>query len=211
MSVTNTATVATYSGNGSTTIPYAITIPRDRDVDLKLTVDGVASTDFTISPDGFRTGSALASTAVLVLSRETPLTQEQPFPQNTTPAAADVRAAFDKVRLTLQEVDETLGRTVKASFGTPFTHNSSLGFDTDGNPIARSPQEQLEWSGAEGRIAAAENASADSATDAAQSANNANGFVTQAQEAADRATVLVGKIPAAFFNFDNSLVSFNFQ
>ena len=51
-------------------------------------VDGVASTDFTVSPGEFNTGTILPAGAKLVFYRETSLTQEQSFPTNTTPAAA---------------------------------------------------------------------------------------------------------------------------
>lgn len=147
MPVTSTETVATYNGNGSTSIPYPITILRDRDEDLTLLVDGVESTDFTISPDGFRTGVALASTVSLVLFRQTPRTQEQPFPSNTTPAAEDVRAGLDKLTFFIQEVDQEVSRSVRSPIGEMFSSNSTLGLDPDGNYVARTAPQEVDFLG----------------------------------------------------------------
>ena len=143
MPVTSTETVATYAGNGSTTIPYPITILRDRDEDLFLSIGGEPSTDFSISPDGFRTGVAHASTVSLVLFRQTPRTQEQPFPSNTTPAAEDVRAGLDKLTLEVQEVGEESARAVKPPIGEQFISGSTLGLDSDGNYVSRTAEEEV--------------------------------------------------------------------
>lgn len=147
MPVTVTDTVSTYAGNGDANTAYAITIPRSRDEDLFLELDGVNSTDFTISPDGFRTGTALASTVKLVLYRATPRTQDQPFPSNTTPPAEDVRAAVDKLSLTTQEIDETVARSVQSAIGTAFAPLTALGFDSLGVPLARTATQEVAFLG----------------------------------------------------------------
>ena len=142
MSVTVTEIVATYAGNSSTTTPYAITIPRDRDEDLKLLLDGVDSTDFTISVDGLRTDTAQGGAVVLVLYRETPRTQTQPFPSNTTPAAENVRAAVDKLTYMVQELQEQVARAPKPTIGGVFGVSTTLGIDANGNGTSRSVTEE---------------------------------------------------------------------
>lgn len=104
MPIQDTSTTESFDGNGSTTTPYPLTLQRDRDEDIKLSVGGVVSTDFTIAPDGIRTGTAIPSGTAVIAYRVTPLSQEQTFPSNTTPAAEDVRAALDKATLMIQEL-----------------------------------------------------------------------------------------------------------
>jgi hypothetical protein len=193
MPVTVTDTVSTYAGNGSTTTPYAITIPRSRDEDLFLELDGVNSTDFTISPDGFRTGTAQASTVTLVLYRATPRTQDQPFPSNTTPAAEDVRAAIDKLSLTTQEADETAARAVKAPIGTTFGVSSTIGLNATGVAVSRTVVEEVAHLGISERI--------DTASFAAASAT----------QSAEMALAAANTIPGGYFNFSNSVLYFNFS
>ena len=193
MPVTVTDTVSTYAGNGSTTTPYAITIPRSRDEDLFLELDGVNSTDFTISPDGFRTGTAQASTVALVLYRATPRTQDQPFPSNTTPAAEDVRAAIDKLSLTTQEADETAARAVKAPIGTTFGVSSTIGLNATGVAVSRTVVEEVAHLGITAEVATAVVSAASAAADAAV------------------ATAAVAVLPGGYFNFSNSVLYFNFS
>lgn len=181
MPVTVTETVATYAGNESTTTPYPITIPRDRDEDLKLKVNGVDNTNFTISPDGFRTGLAYASTVALVLYRETPRTQIQPFPPNTTPAAEDIREGLDKLTMVVQEVDEAFSRTLKTEIGAPFVNDSTLGIDVNGTPVSRTLQEQVDYLTIGPQVAAAETA-ATTATSSASEAVVAKDEAVSAQE-----------------------------
>lgn len=104
MSVSTTLAIEVFDGNNSTSIPYPISIVYDSDEDLYLRVGGVASSDFTVSEDGFRTGVAIAPGTDLVLYRVTPRTQVNPFPSNTTPAPEDVAAALDKLTLICQEL-----------------------------------------------------------------------------------------------------------
>ena len=180
MPVTVTETLSAYAGNGSTTTPYPITIPRDRDEDLRLLVNDEPSTDFSISPDGFRTGVAYTNEDTLVLFRRTPRTQIQPFPSNTTPAAEDVRAGFDKLTLSLQEVDEEVSRAVKSPLNGSFQNSSTLGVDEQGQPISRSSEEQVEHLGLGGRFDEA----ASNAIAATEAANSSGQSALLAQQAA---------------------------
>ena len=147
MPVTVTETVAIYSGNGNTVDPYPITIPRNRDEDLHLLVDGVETTDFTVSPDGFRTGVGYGAGVSLTLYRVTPQTQIQPFPSNTTPAAESVRAGLDKVTLLIQENTEALERSLKSPIGTSFPPSSTIGVDALGDPVGRTAAEEVVFLG----------------------------------------------------------------
>ena len=183
MPVTVTETVATYAGNGSTTVPYPITIPRDQDEDLILTINGVTSTDFSVSPDGFRTGTAISSGSALVLFRRTPRTQVQSFPSNTTPAAEDVRAGLDKLTLGVQEIDEEVGRAIKSPVGEVFASDRTIGIASTGLPIARTAAEEVTFLGIGVSVTDASNsatAAATSASNAATSASYAATFETNA-------------------------------
>ena len=111
-------------GNNSTTTPYVITMERDLDEDLKLEVDGVVTTAFTVSGAEFRTNPAIPATSSLRLYRDTPKTQLQTFPSNTTPAAEDVRAALDKMTMIVQE---DTGRVSPYSVGSTFVGTDTVG------------------------------------------------------------------------------------
>ena len=181
MPVASTEIVANYAGNGSTTTAYPITIPRARDEDLFLLVDGVATTNFSVSSDGFRTGVAYPNTSTLVLFRSTPVTQLQPFPSNTTPAAENVRAGLDKLTLIAQEHQEELGRTLSApvgfippSGGIARAANTTIGQDENGALESRTPEQQRAHLNIEGEIAAAQQAATQAAAQAATSASEAN-------------------------------------
>ena len=142
MPVTTIIRSVTYSGNGSTSTPYTVTFPYDAAADVKLLIDGVASTAFTLSGDELRTDEAVDAGSSLVIYRDTPLTQEQTFPSNTTPAAENVRAAVDKLTLIAQERNEEIGRSIKPPIGSSFANNTTLGVDASGNPVARTAEEE---------------------------------------------------------------------
>ena len=144
MSVTSLATQDSYTSSG-TTGPYTITFERDRNVDIKLLVDGVESTDFTLNTEGteLTTGVAHPVDTALIIYRETPLTQIQTFPSNTTPAAEDVRAGFDKVTLAIQEVDEANDRSIKLPLGETATVSSTFGVNAGGSTVTRTVAEEL--------------------------------------------------------------------
>jgi hypothetical protein len=145
MSVSNLIRSKSFSAGGAAVGPYTFSFSYDVINDLKLTVDGVASTDFTVSPGEFNTGTILPAGAKLVFYRETSLTQEQSFPTNTTPAAADVAAALDKLTMVSQEQSEVLNRTVKSNIGAEndFVTSSTIGLDANGKGVARTIAEEV--------------------------------------------------------------------
>lgn len=106
MPISSTVVVEQFDGNGSSSTPYPLTIERDSDTDLKLLIGTVASAAFTVAVDGLRTNSPVASGTTLTVYRVTPRTQATQFPAGSTPNPGDVRAAFDKVTLLAQEVDD---------------------------------------------------------------------------------------------------------
>lgn len=187
MPVNDTETVSNYAGNGSTSTPYPITIERDRDEDLKLLLDGVVSTAFAVAVDGFRTTVAQPGTVALTLYRETPLTQEQPFPSNTTPAAEDVRAGLDKLTLITQENAEGIERAVTAPIGGALVVSSTLGIDPAGETIARTVDEEVTHLGIGQAVIDAEAAASNAETFAGFSANSAIDAAASAAEAASYA------------------------
>jgi len=104
MPVSNLPTIERYDGNGSTQTPYPIYMGRYKDEDLYVYLDMERITDFTISEDGMRTGVAVAPGVEVMIQRFTPYTQDQPFPDPTTPAAEDVRGGVDKLTYIVQEL-----------------------------------------------------------------------------------------------------------
>tara|TARA_R110000782_G_scaffold38583_1_gene90338 strand:+ start:505 stop:1614 length:1110 start_codon:yes stop_codon:yes gene_type:complete len=201
MPVEETQLVATYASAG-TVGPYPITIPRDRDEDLKLLVDGVASTDFTVDPNDneFSTGTILPVGTALTLYRETPLTQAQPFPSNTTPAAEDVRAAVDKLTLITQEAAEVSARSVKSPIGETFAVSTTIGMDASGDPIARTPAAEVTHLGIEAEVtAAAASAAAAAASESAASSSESAAAASEAVAVAAEALLetIVGNVFAS--------------
>lgn len=179
MPVTTIIRSVTYSGNGSTSTPYTVTFPYDDADDVKLLIDGVASTAFTLSGDELRTDEAVDAGSSLVIYRDTPITQEQTFPSNTTPAAENVRAAVDKLTLIAQEQEEEIDRSIKTPIGTSFLSGTTLGVDASGDPVARTPLEQNAHQGITGKeeAAASAAAAAKSAENAAESAASVDGMI----------------------------------
>jgi hypothetical protein len=175
MSVSNLIRSKSFSAGGAAVGPYTFSFSYDVINDLKLTVDGVASTDFTVSPGEFNTGTILPAGAKLVFYRETSLTQEQSFPTNTTPAAADVAAALDKLTMVSQEQSEVLNRTVKSNIGAEndFVTSSTIGLDANGKGVARTIAEEVLHLGITD-VAADAAAAAVSAAAALASANSAS-------------------------------------
>tara|TARA_R110000796_G_scaffold251769_1_gene383970 strand:- start:28658 stop:31516 length:2859 start_codon:yes stop_codon:yes gene_type:complete len=175
MSVTSETTVLSYASDGATVGPYPLTgLESFADTDIKLTVNGAAWTDFTISVDGLRTGTVMPLATALVIYRETPKTQAQPFPPNTTPAAEDIAAGLDKVTLVTQELGEEVDRSIKPAVGATFPVSTSLGIDAAGATVARTATEEAAFIGITTDVEAA----AASAAGAAASAAIAEAIVT---------------------------------
>jgi|TARA_R110002126_G_scaffold5623_2_gene29697 hypothetical protein len=171
MSVNNTDRVATFYGGVANT-EYTFNFPYNVVSDLKLKINGVISNYASVQPaaSGSEGGYFVISTTVDQLStdvitfyRETPLTQNQSFEPNTTPAAADVAAALDKLTMASQEQSEVLNRTAKSAIGTEndYVINSTIGLDADGNGVSRTVTEEIAHLGitdgaAEAAVSAAE-------------------------------------------------------
>ena len=196
MPVTTTITNESFDGNGSTSTPYPFTIPYNVDEDIKLSVGGVVSTDFTVSEDGIRTGTAVAPGTEVVVYRDTPLTQEQPFPPNTTPAAEDVRAGLDKLTLIAQEQLSTVGRALRfpvvsgAAPEIPRTASTTVVIDSDGNPTTKTASEMVTFLGVGTSVDAAAASAVESAASAVESAASAaESAASAAESATERAAV----------------------
>jgi hypothetical protein len=156
MPVTSTIIKESFLGNGDASTPYTFTFTYDDGNDIKVLIDGVATTAFTHSGNDIRTDVAVPNTSTVTIYRETPKIQTQPFPSNTTPAAEDVRAGFDKLTLIAQEQQEQLDRSVKSSIDTPFVNSSTLGLDSTGNFVSRTAAEESTHLGIGASVAAAQ-------------------------------------------------------
>jgi len=129
MPITSTISIERFDGNGSTVVPYPIAIERDRDDDLFVLIDGVATVGFTVDVDGVRTLSEVPVGTEVIVYRNTPRTQETQFPPNSTPSPEDVRAALDKLTLMVQEISGVAlpGRqSIKFPIVEPAGNNTEL-------------------------------------------------------------------------------------
>ena len=107
MSVSSVLTQESFVGNNSST-PYPLTMEWNDDDDLVLEIDGSPSIEYVLGGGGFVIPNVPA-TSTLIMYRVTPLTQGVAFPTNTTPAAEDVSASFDKLTFIVQELAALAG------------------------------------------------------------------------------------------------------
>ena len=135
MSVSTTNTSVTYTAGGTLTGPYAVTFDYDtKSTDIKLLLDGVASTDFTIDgSNDLYTGTTIAAGVALKIYRETGKTQDQTFPPNTTPAPEDVAEGLDKLTLITQELEAGISDISELPDGGTDGQFLAKASDTDGD------------------------------------------------------------------------------
>ena len=103
MSISSVLIQESFVGNNSFT-PYPLAMGWNDNDDLVLEIDGSPSTAYALGGGGFVTTAFIPATSPLVMKRVTPLTQGVAFPTNTTPAAEDVSASFDKLTFIAQEL-----------------------------------------------------------------------------------------------------------
>lgn len=150
MSVSSTISLEVFDGNGSTTTPYPISIEYSDSSQIKVLVDGLGISTFSLAADGLRTDPAIASGSTVIVYRDTPKTQGVDFPANTTPSPEDVEAGLDKITQMVQEVTRRLPATSGKALTFPVTEPSAsdteltsksgrvstvLGFDTNGDLV----------------------------------------------------------------------------
>ena len=128
MTVSSSTNRVSYAGNGSTTVfPYTYKIFDEDDLTVILraangteTVQTITS-QYTVSGVGNAGGgnvtmlTAPASGATLVILREQDLIQELDIVPNDPFPADSLEGALDKLTFMVQQHEETLGRTIKAS------------------------------------------------------------------------------------------------
>ena len=153
MSVSATATAATYNGNNSTSTGYAVTFPYLDPAHVKvkktLTATGVSTTltgggvDFTLVEVGVgspyvRTTVAIPTSYRVSVYRETPITQPLTLPSAGPFEAQSVERAFDRIVYQIQEKLTSLGGTLHLSDPAataapiPNTANTLVGFSSLG-------------------------------------------------------------------------------
>jgi len=157
MTVSSSVNRVSYAGNGSTTVfPYTYKIFDEDDLTVILraangteTVKTIVS-DYTVSGVGDAGGgnvtmlTAPASGETLVVLREQGLIQELDIVPNDPFPADSLEGALDKLTFIVQQHEETLGRTIKASrtntiTGSEFTilaadrANKVFAFDSAGD------------------------------------------------------------------------------
>ena len=157
MTVSSSTNRVTYAGNGSTTVfPYTYKIFDQDDLTVILraangpeTVQTITS-DYTVSGVGNAGGgnvtmlTAPASGTTLVILRVQDLVQELDIVPNDPFSSESLEGALDRLTFMVQQHEETLGRTIKASrtntiAGSEFTisaadrANKVFAFDSSGN------------------------------------------------------------------------------
>jgi hypothetical protein len=128
MTVSSSTNRVSYAGNGSTTVfPYTYKIFDQDDLTVILrAANGTETTktitsDYTVSGVGNAGGgnvtmlTAPASGETLVILREQDLIQELDIVPNDPFPADSLEGALDKLTFMVQQHEETLGRTIKAS------------------------------------------------------------------------------------------------
>jgi hypothetical protein len=157
MTVSSSTNRVSYAGNGSTTVfPYTYKIFDADDLTVILrAADGVETTetitsDYTVSGVGEAGGgnvtmlTAPATGETLVVLREQDLIQELDIVPNDPFPADSLEGALDRLTFMVQQHEETLGRTIKASrtntiTGSEFTisaadrANKVFAFDSAGD------------------------------------------------------------------------------
>jgi hypothetical protein len=157
MTVSSSTNRVSYAGNGSTTVfPYTYKIFDEDDLTVILrAADGTETTktitsEYTVSGVGNASGgnvtmlTAPASGQTLVILREQDLVQELDIVPNDPFPADSLEAALDKLTFMVQQHEETLDRTIKASrtntiTGSEFTisaanrANKIFAFDSAGD------------------------------------------------------------------------------
>ena len=157
MTVSSSTSRVSYNGNGSTTV-FAYTFRVFDQDDLTVIIRSANGTEtvktitthYTVSGVGSAGGgnvtmlTAPASGETLVIIREQDLIQELDIVPNDPFPASSVEDALDKLTFMVQQHEETLGRTIKASrtnviSGSEFTisaadrANKVFAFDSSGN------------------------------------------------------------------------------
>ena len=162
MTISSTSNKKTYTGNGSTT-EFAYDFKILDSSHLKVITRLIASpytettqtetTHYSISGVGSASGgtvtfvSAPADTLQVILLRETPQTQLTDWIENDPASSQNFEDAVDKAMMSIQDMQETLGRTLKVSktvtdlttpeFSEPASARADklLAFDTDGDEL----------------------------------------------------------------------------
>lgn len=160
MTVSSATTRNSYSGNASTTaFAYGFKIFATTDLEVVIrSAAGVEtiktlSTHYSVSGAGVASGgnvtfgSAPASGETVIIRRKLTLTQGTDYVENDSFPANSHEDALDRLTMITQQIQEEVGRSVKASTTTTLTTptfteaaadraNKFLGFDATGNTVA---------------------------------------------------------------------------
>jgi len=216
LTVSSTTSRADYTGNGVTTaftVPFYFFDPTHVSVLSTVIATGVSTTltlgsDYTLAGAGVSTGGTLtmsaapSSTTRLSILRNIPPKQTTHYVPNDPFPASSHENALDLLTMQIQQIQETLTRTVAFSPSDPTGTSATalpsataralkaLVFDSDGNPTVSGDTyvNQTAASAASSAAAAASSASASaSATTATSAASAASTSATNASASASSA------------------------
>lgn len=144
MTISSTTNKVQYTGDGvQTDFPFAFRILEDTDLEVYVDDDlKILNTDYTIdggAEEGTGTvkfNTAPADQSLVTLVRNVPSTQEVDYVDYDRFAAETHEGALDKLTMLVQEVEETLSRTLQYSATSPETDPFFVNFPEDANDRA---------------------------------------------------------------------------
>lgn len=154
MAVSDTDVKAIYQGNGSTTafaIPFALQpgdishikvyLRDETDTDNITESLRTITTHYTLnsatSPTTVTMLVAPSSTQKLIVIRESPLTQQVSYNNNSAFLATDHEKALDRLAYQIQCLDEAIDRSIKVALGDPTSFDATLPPSTTANKADR--------------------------------------------------------------------------
>lgn len=208
--ITNTQTVRRYQGPFTEGQKIYFDIPFIEEADLKLSIDDTPLTfnsNYTvqaIKSEGLITGAnitilqAYPSANVLVVQRDTALTQEQDYPENGPFESIDIERSFDKLTMKDQEIEYREKRYIKISDVEPDSFDSMLPPAIDTPSIVTIQKGKVDLAYVDpNEIKEAIEQAKEEANSAAASATSAKQAATESAAAADRAGVEADRAEAA--------------
>lgn len=197
MPVSDTTPIISYDGNGSTVTPYVIPFKFNDNSHVVMLIDGVVSADgFTLTGAGNDAGGsatttvAYADTKKVTFRRVVPMSQEYEYNDGDRRPASTVINQHDLRTMQIQQVNEEVGRAIKAGPGeTPpggtFAQaaNTVTGQDADGDLIQRTKAQMLDFLDVGTSVAAAAASATAAAASEAAAATSETNAATSATEA----------------------------
>ena len=107
----DTASFIEYDGNASASTAYSIPFTfYAAATDLVVYLDGVATTDYTVTGSNLKTDTALPATSKILIVRALPITQTLDLVEGESMPSASIELALDRIALSQQEQRTSIAR-----------------------------------------------------------------------------------------------------